>query len=117
MEDEIYTRVELRGAIALFLLDEADEYDSVGNIDVRVQVDDGSEWTATMLTLEEIARLMRRWKDTGEYLAGRYFRGNDLVIVDAGGIPRIRDLLQDLIDTGEFPFVLQPVQSAWETSL
>jgi hypothetical protein len=35
---------------------------------------DGSRWSATILTLAEVDRLMSRWARTGESVGGNYFR-------------------------------------------
>ncbi|BCB79614.1 hypothetical protein GCM10022251_41430 [Phytohabitans flavus] len=73
----------------------------VENVDVEVALDDGSRWSATLLTLAEIRRLMDRWKVTGECLDGSYFQCADLVIFERGGIETATDLLGRLVSTGQ----------------
>lgn len=95
------------GATATFMgLDGPAE--AVSNVDVEVTVDcDGSRWSATLLTLEEVSRLMTRWSETGEFLGGRIFPvGQDLVILRSAGLPFMVEVLEALVESGEFRDVL-----------
>lgn len=100
------TRVRLNGADAVFMLGSDDDANTVENVDVEVVVDDGSRWSATLVTLAEIGRLMSRWKATGECLHGAYFQCADLVVVEQGGIAAATELLRQLVDSGQIRDVL-----------
>ena len=100
MANNPLTKVQLTGAVAVFMLGHDDDAAAVENVDVEVTLDDGSRWVATLLTLDEIRRLMERWKTTGECLDGSYFQCADLVIVDRPGIEAAADLLRRLVDAG-----------------
>jgi len=60
--------------VARFLLDLATETEeSVANVDAFVDLPDGSSWALTIFTVEEVRRLLARWKQTGEVVNGSYF--------------------------------------------
>jgi hypothetical protein len=100
--------VECDGFSVSFALDPRDRLDDVCNVDVWLTFADGSRWTATVFSLAEVERLMRRWRDTGEALAGAYFACSDGLIVRRGGVEPIVDVIAALVATGEFRAVLQP---------
>jgi hypothetical protein len=101
MANNPLTKVQLKGAVAVFMLGADDDPGAVENVDVEVTLGDGSRWAATLLTLDEIRRLMGRWKTTRECLDGSYFQCADLVIVERGGIEEATGLLGRLVDTGQ----------------
>jgi hypothetical protein len=101
MANNPLTKVQLRGAVAVFMLGADDDASAVENLDVEVTLSDGSRWAATLLTLDEIRRLMERWKTTGECLDGSYFQCADLVVIERGGIQMATGLLSRLVDTGQ----------------
>jgi hypothetical protein len=60
--------------VAPFLLDpEADTATTVANVDVVVDVADGSSWSLTIFTVDEVRRLLALWGETGEAAHGSYF--------------------------------------------
>jgi hypothetical protein len=93
------TEVRLKGAVAVFMLGAADDAGTVENVDVEVTLSDGSRWAATLLTLNEIRRLMERWKATGESLGGSYFHCADMVIIEQGGVAAAAEILSRLVET------------------
>ncbi|MFJ8689861.1 hypothetical protein [Micromonospora wenchangensis] len=101
MANDPLATVQLKGAVAVFMFGADDDAGTVENMDVEVTLDDGSRWVATLLTLDEIRRLMGRWKTTGECLDGSYFQCADLVIVERGGIDAATGLLSRLVDTAQ----------------
>jgi hypothetical protein len=82
----------------------------VCNIDVFVDLPDGSRWSATVFTLAEVERLMDRWASTGEALSGRYFSCSDGLIVREPGVSAMVAVLAGLLEEGEFSQVLQQVE-------
>ncbi|WP_326468560.1 hypothetical protein [Actinophytocola sp.] len=80
--------------------------ETVENVDVEVTFADGSRWGATVLSLAEIGRIMDRWEATGEGLGGSYFQCPDMIIVRCGGVVAIAEMLNGLVDSGEFRSVL-----------
>ncbi len=53
------------------------------NVDVYVTFEDGRVYTATLITPENIATLMSRYRVSGECAHGLYFWAIDLVVVRA----------------------------------
>jgi peptide methionine sulfoxide reductase MsrA len=68
---------------------------------------DGSRWSATVFTLAEVERLMKRWSQTDEELGGRCFWCADGLIVRAPGIDDMTQVLAGLLETDDFTQVLQ----------
>jgi hypothetical protein len=99
-------RVQLGDGAAVFMLGAEDEPGTVENVDVEVMAPDGSRWSATVMTLAEIGRIMDRWAVSGEGLGGRYFQCDDLLVVGAAGLPGMVEVLGRLLDSGDFREVL-----------
>ena len=59
----------------------ADSDGAVTNADIELTDADGKRWSATVLTMAEIDRLMGTWQHSGECQGGVYFRVPDLLIV------------------------------------
>ncbi|WP_240805262.1 hypothetical protein [Streptomyces sp. A1547] len=71
---------------ASFLPSPDEELDSVCNLDLFVDLKDGSRWSATVFTVAEVERLMQTWAGSGEALGGRYSWCSDGLIVRDPGI-------------------------------
>ncbi len=68
--------------MARLLLDRNDDTeDSVKDVDATVDLSDGSSWTLTIFTVDEVRRLLARWQETGEVTNGSYFWAVDQLIV------------------------------------
>lgn len=78
--DEPYYRVHTEHFEAAFLPDADEDLDAVTDIDVEVQLRDGSRWSASMCTVGHVETLMERWAASGEALGGRYFWCSDGLI-------------------------------------
>ncbi|MCX4903166.1 hypothetical protein [Streptomyces sp. NBC_00878] len=106
--DEPWYRVRTDRFEASFLPSAGEDLDAVCNVDVEVRLTaDGSRWSATVFTLAEVARLMKRWSRTGKELGGRYFWCTDGLIVRDPGIHNMTQVLAGLLDAGHFTQVLQ----------
>ncbi|MEU3690345.1 hypothetical protein [Streptomyces narbonensis] len=106
--DEPWYRVRTEHFEASFLPSAGEDLDAVCNVDVEVRLAaDGSRWSATVFTLAEVERLMKRWSQTGEELGGRYFWCSDGLIVREPGIESITQVLVGLLDAGDFTQILQ----------
>ncbi|MFD8417717.1 hypothetical protein ACFV2Q_39370 [Streptomyces sp. NPDC059650] len=95
---------------ASFLPSPDEDLDSVCNVDVFVDLQDGSRWTATVLTVAEVERLMEVWAGSGEALGGRYFWVSDGLIVKDPGIDSMSQVIAGLIETDEFSTVFQRLE-------
>jgi hypothetical protein len=100
MSDNSLLRVKLRDAEVVFMMGADDDKESVENVDAEIVLADGSRWSVTFLTLDEIGRIMARWAYSGEYKSGAYFRVPDLVISSKPGIANMMEAVEDLIDHG-----------------
>ncbi|WP_435611452.1 hypothetical protein [Streptomyces sp. bgisy159] len=100
--DGPYYRVLAKGFEALFLPSPDEVLEEVCNVDVEVHLPDGSRWSATIFTLAEVDRLMRRWEGTGEAAGGRCFWCSDGLIVRDPGIQGMVGVIAELLASDEF---------------
>jgi hypothetical protein len=100
MDDNSLLRLKLRDAEVIFMLGADNDKESVENVDAEIVLADGSRWSVTFLTLDEIGRIMARWAHSGECKSGAYFRVPDLVISRRPGIANMMAAVEDLIDHG-----------------
>ncbi|MFE7485212.1 hypothetical protein [Streptomyces sp. NPDC057552] len=106
--DEPWYRVRTDRFEASFLPGEGEDLDAVCNVDVEVRlVADGSRWSATVFTVAEAERLMKRWSRTGEEFGGSYFWCSDGLMVREPGIDNMTQVFADLLDAGDFTKILQ----------
>lgn len=85
---------------ALFMLGADDQAETVVNVDAELRLSDGTRWSATFMTLEEISRVMERWKETGENFGGAFFQCSDLVIIPEGGVEAMVNSFMGIMATG-----------------
>lgn len=91
---------------AFFLVGGGENPGEVDNVDVEVRYPDGSRWSATMVTLDEVDRIMHRWERTGECADGSYFVVPDGLIVREPGVRKMAAVLIALHDSGELKSAL-----------
>jgi hypothetical protein len=72
------------------------------NSDVVVTRDDGSIWTATFFSYENIAALRLKNQETGECLNGRYMWATNMILVDEVTRTRVEEVVADLVATHKF---------------
>ncbi|MFC1429323.1 hypothetical protein ACEZDB_01440 [Streptacidiphilus sp. N1-3] len=107
--DEPWCRVRTEHFEASFLPNAGEDLESVDNVDVFVDLKDGSRWSATIITLEQVGIIMARWAESGEALGGRYFWCSDGLIVRDAGISSMTQVLTGLIESDEFTQILQRI--------
>ncbi|MEU1423617.1 hypothetical protein [Kitasatospora sp. NPDC005751] len=100
--DGPYYRARRDGFEALFLPSPDEVLDEVCNVDVEVHLPDGSRWSATIFTLPEVDRLMRKREETGEAAGGRCFWCLDGLIVQDPGIQGMVGVITKLLASGDF---------------
>ncbi|MET8557574.1 hypothetical protein ABZV64_21830 [Streptomyces sp. NPDC004959] len=106
--DEPWYRVRTEAFQASFLPGAGEDLEAVCNVDAEVQLTaDGSRWSATLFTVTEVERLMKRWSHTGEERGGSYFWCSDALIVGHPGIGNMTRALIELIDAGDLGRILQ----------
>src|SRR5688572_3559438 len=74
------------------------------NVDIEVRLADGSRWSATVFTVDNLRSLMGKWRSTGEY-SGRYVWAPDMIVVD-----RLWELVDELVAEGLLRQVLKPLR-------
>jgi hypothetical protein len=97
------------GAFEVSFLPGDEDVEMVCNVDVFVDLPDGSRWSATVFTLAEVERLMDLWATTGEALGGRYFWCSDGLIVRERGVSAMVAVLTGLLGSGDFRQVLRQI--------
>lgn len=105
--DGAFYRVRRAGYEICFVPSDGEDLDDVCNIDMWVTLDDGDRWSGTVFTLDEVSRIMDRWRETGECLDGGYFWVWDGLIVREPGIPGMVGVIDHLVQTGEYTTVLR----------
>ncbi|MQY07444.1 hypothetical protein [Actinomadura macrotermitis] len=105
--DRPWYRVHTEQFEAAFLPGAGEDPEMVDNVDVFVDLKDGSKWSATSITLAQVEILMKRWAASGEALGGRYFWVSDGLIVRDAGVSSMTRVLIGLIENDEFTRILQ----------
>ncbi|MYZ35025.1 MULTISPECIES: hypothetical protein [unclassified Streptomyces] len=100
--DGPYYRVRTGGFEAFFLPNPGEVLDEVCNVDAEVRLPDGSRWSATIFTVTEVSRLMKRWEETGEAAGCRCSWCSDGLIVRDPGIREMVIVIAELLASGEF---------------
>lgn len=108
--DGPWYRVRTDDFEASFLPSSLEDLDLVCNVDVFVDLTDGSRWSATVFTVAEVERLMQTWAGTDEALGGRYFWVSDGLIVRDPGIDNMTQVIAGLIENDEFSEVFQRLE-------
>jgi hypothetical protein len=82
---------------------------TVRNVDIELVEESGARWSATVLTLGEIDRLMTSYHETGECLSGSYFRVPDLLILNRPTFESLIEVVEGLLRDGTYPFEFSPL--------
>ena len=75
--------------------DKHNEYDE--NADVNFELTDGSKWSASIYTFQNIFSLSEKNRNTGENLSGKYFIADKPVFISAMNKELIISVLNDII--------------------
>lgn len=89
------------GAGAHLVIRGVDEDGTVRNADVELIDPESGRWSATVLTHQEVARLMDAWQSTGECQAGAFLRVPDLIVVRDAGTSAVVDVFTKMYRSGE----------------
>jgi hypothetical protein len=84
---------------------DTDTEESVANVDAFVDLPDGSSWALTIFTVDEVRRLLAKWKETGEVANGSYFWAVDQLIVPEPGVSTMTTAIRELVRTREIESV------------
>jgi hypothetical protein len=101
-----YTTITEPAFVARFLLDShTDTRETVANVDAFVDLPDGATWALTIFAVDEVVRLLGRWKETGEVANGSYFWAVDQLIVPKPGVAAMIAAIRELVRSGEITSV------------
>lgn len=79
-----------------------DDPRTVDDTDVVVRLlPSGARYSATVMTIEVIQRIMDRHAKTGESLDGRFFQIPDLLILRGSGVEEIVDVIRHMVRTDD----------------
>jgi hypothetical protein len=78
-----------------------DDLEQLQDQDIYVTVTGGPTYYVSLMTLEAIDAVLRRWARTGEAAGGRYFYSTDLVITPRPGITAMIEAIDGLVREGE----------------
>jgi hypothetical protein len=97
-----YTTIIEPTFVARFLLNsDTETVDTAADVDAFVDLPDGSSWALSIFTVDEVGRLLARWKETGEVANGSYFWVVDQVIVPEPGVPVMTAAIRELVRSGD----------------
>lgn len=97
-----YTTITEPTFVARFLLDPVtDTMATVANVDAFVDLPDGYTWALTIITVDEVGRVLARWKQTGEAANGSYFWAADQLIVPIAGLSAMTAAIRELVRRGD----------------
>ncbi|MGW4818413.1 hypothetical protein ACWEP4_05380 [Streptomyces sp. NPDC004227] len=109
MWDGPFYRVKREGYEIRFVPGAGEDLDEVCDVDMWVIFADGNRWSGTVMTLDQVRRMMESWKGSGECLDGSYFYYWDGLIVRDPGIPAMVRVIDDLVATGDYESALRPL--------
>jgi len=72
------------------------------NVDVQIQLNDGSEYWATFFTLQNLETLFAKNKITGECASGLYLWASNMILVKTLDLETIRSTIHALLTDCEF---------------
>ncbi|MCB0629152.1 MAG: hypothetical protein R2824_18785 [Saprospiraceae bacterium] len=78
-------------------IDYADNY-----TDVIVEMENGAVYVASFFTYQSISSLIDKHRMNGEYLGGKYYWAEDMVLIDKCGMEDVKKVIQHLIEEGDF---------------
>ncbi|MEV4481786.1 hypothetical protein [Micromonospora coxensis] len=100
-QDGPFLVVESERFIARFLADPSSDLEQLQDQDIYVTVTGGPTYYATVMTLQAIDAVLRRWTQTGEAADGSYFWSRDLVITPQPGITAMIEAIDGLVRKAE----------------
>ncbi|SDK63749.1 hypothetical protein SAMN05421874_109158 [Nonomuraea maritima] len=69
--------------------------------DSIITLSTGERYSALLITMEELVRIMDRHARSGESLSGRYFCAPDLVVMKEKGVISMIDVIRDILQSGD----------------
>ena len=108
-QDGPFLIIERAGFVARFPAGLDDDLEELQDQDMYVTVAGGPTYYATVMTLDAIHAVLRRWEQTGEAAGGRYFYTTDLVITPRPGITAMIEAIDGLVRDEEIASACQVI--------
>lgn len=109
VQDGPFLVIERDRFVARFPAGQDYDLEQLQDQDIYVTVAGGLTYYATLMTLDAIAAVLRRWEQTGEAAGGRYFFTTDLVITPRPGITAMMEAIDGLVREGEIASACQVI--------
>ncbi|MFF2011722.1 hypothetical protein ACFVWY_21940 [Streptomyces sp. NPDC058195] len=106
MWDSPFYRLKRDGYEICFVPGGGEKLDEVCDVDMWVIRDDGERWSATVVTLDQVRRLMDRQREAGDP-EGDYWWCWDGLIVREPGLTAMAEVIDGLVASGEYTTVLR----------
>jgi hypothetical protein len=88
----------------------ADGYDAANEYtDVIVQLDNGQKYIASFFSYGSIEKLRCEHEQTGEFLGGKYFRADGMVLVKECTKEIVKEVVEDLMEEGPLDQIFQRI--------
>ncbi len=75
--------------------------------DVIVELSTQKKFIASFFSYKSIEQLKLHHQKTGEYLSGKYFQANNMVLVENCSKENVITIIRELIEEGEFNQIFQ----------
>ncbi|GGM69586.1 hypothetical protein ACFFX1_14580 [Dactylosporangium sucinum] len=95
-KDRHLLRIEHERFVARFP-DHGRDLEQLRDQDIYVTVTGGPTYYVSLMTLDAIDAVLRRWAQTGEAAGGSYFWSTDLVIIPRPGITAMIETIDGLV--------------------
>jgi hypothetical protein len=95
-KDRHLFRIEHERFVARFP-DHGRDLEQLRDQDIYVTVTDGPTYYVSLMTVDAIDSVLRRWAHTGEAAGGSYFWSTDLVIIPRPGITAMIEAIDGLV--------------------
>ncbi|AUI88099.1 hypothetical protein BS333_17175 [Vibrio azureus] len=79
------------------------------NIDVEIHLKDGSVYSATLFSMENITEIMESYQNTGECLNGAFFWASDMIIIQNFKLETINNIIKELVESGEYKYACSKI--------
>lgn len=80
-----------------------------GNTDVIVLFENGDKYVASFFSYANLELIHRQHQESGDYLNGAYFWTKNMVLVLDCSMEKVRQVVDHLLDEGEFREVFQKI--------
>ncbi|QNS02556.1 hypothetical protein [Streptomyces xanthii] len=108
MWDGPFYRIRREGYEICFVPGAGENLDEVCNVDMWVVRDDGERWSGTVVTLDEVRRILDHLREAGDP-EGDYWWCWDGLIVREPGLASMAAVIDGLVASGEYETVLRNV--------